>query len=369
MALRNSFVRRPPFPFSVRARALELVCEPRGYIRAWREDGRPYWAPCLAWAPGPVSLASTGDGQYPTLFGRAWLLQMCQDGSWVLYQRDGTETLQVVPWDVVPPFGGITARHVTLAFDQAARPAIAWEEADGIRLREYDENAGQYAFVGPFPGCDPALLMDATINFRIPGSDVVLFYLSTDRTKLYYRVQSENFVIEHEHVDFEQVAVLDRSDLEMLRYQLTFALEDGEQEVIDGSPQSLRSLLYPYYALDHQGASIGNYPAAEFTLVVTVRTADVEALATVVGNFAGADYHAVIIVRTPDPEALTASLSNYAAADNAQVVVLVEPDMEALTAVVGNYAAASNALVVILREPPAEALTATVSNFPSAEYA
>src|SRR5690606_31876489 len=156
---------------------------------------------------GPVTLASTGDGQYPTLFGRAWLLQMCQDGSWVLYQRDGNETLVVVPWDVVPPFGGITARHVTLAFDQAARPAIAWEESDGIRLREFDEFAGEYAFIGPFPGCDPALLMDATINFRVAGSDVVLFYLSADRTKLNYRVQGENFAIEHEHMDFGQVAV------------------------------------------------------------------------------------------------------------------------------------------------------------------
>ena len=128
----RAFRRKPPWVFSDRARQDQLVCDPRSYVRAWMEDGRALWAPCLAWAPGPTTLASTGDGAYPTLYGSNWLLQICNDGSWVLYRRDTNETLTVIPWDVVPPVAGLSARHPTLAFDQAARPAMAWEDDEEI---------------------------------------------------------------------------------------------------------------------------------------------------------------------------------------------------------------------------------------------
>src|SRR5690606_3102017 len=173
----------------------------------------------LAWSPGPVELATTGDGSYQTLFGENWLAQICQDGTWVLYKRISNETLEVVTWDVEPPTVAITARHPTLCFDQAARPVIAWEDDQGVRLREYNETTQQYQFIGPFEGCDPVLLADSTINGHVPGSDVILFYLSTDRERLCYRIQSENFDTEHEHYDFARPTVLDAQDVGSWRYQ------------------------------------------------------------------------------------------------------------------------------------------------------
>lgn len=247
MTLRNSFRKRPPFPFSHRARVNQLVCDPRPYVRAWAEDGRPLWAPCLAWSPGPVELASTGDGSYQTLFGENWLAQVCQDGTWVLYKRIDNETLEVTEWDVVPPTVSITARHLTLAFDQGARPSVAWEDENGIRLREFNETTGQYHFIGPFEGVDPVLLNDAQVNRHVPDSDVVLFYLSTDRTKLLYRIQSENFAVENEHYAFDAPVVLDAVDTGRYRYQLKPSNEHGTVFGTLTDFDALVSDLYPVF--------------------------------------------------------------------------------------------------------------------------
>lgn len=260
MTLRLGHKKRPPFLFSQRARVNQLVCDPRPYVRAWASDGRPLWAPCLAWSPGPVELASTGDGSYQTLYGENWLAQICVDGTWVLYKRLSNELLEVVPWDVVPPTVSITARHPTLCFDQAARPAIAWEDDSGVRLREFNETTGAYHFIGPFPGVDPVLLSDAQVNRWVPGSDVVLYYLSSDRTKVMYRIQAENFATEHEHYTFDDPVVLDAVDTGRYRYQLKVGDEHGGVFGTLTDFDALVSDLYPVYAGELVGVSAASQP-------------------------------------------------------------------------------------------------------------
>lgn len=368
MTTRNSFRKRPPFPFSNRARTNQLVCDPRSYVRAWQADGRPLWAPELAWAPGPTTLADTGDGSFGTLYGSAWLTQVCLDGSWALYQRTGDETLTVTAWDVTPNRVPPSVRHHTTAFDQSARPMIAYEGTNGIMLRQFDEFGGQYDITGPYAGVDPVLWTDAAVNGRVPGSDVILSYLSTDRSSLKYRIQSENFAAEHDHYSFTAPVVLDRHDLLMLRYQLKYGLEDGSRDT-ESDPHALRSLLYPYYAGDESTVAVSNFPVGEYALVVLVETPDADELAAAIANFASADYHSVILLREPDREDLDAAIGNFAAADHPEVVILREPDMEELTAAITNFAAGDNARVVILREPDQDDMTASIGNFATAAYA
>lgn len=360
MTVRLSHRKRPPFPFSHRARVNQLVCEPRPYVRAWAEDGRPLWAPCLAWSPGPVELASTGDGSYSTLYGENWLAQVCQDGTWRLYKRLSNETLEVVPWDVEPPTVAITARHPTLCFDQAARPAIAWEDGEGVRLREYNEVTQQYHFIGPFAGCDPVLLCDATINYRVAGSDVVLFYLSADRTKLMYRIQSENFATEHEHHSFGEPVVLDAQDVGGWRYQLKYGDEHGTVDgpLADGFT-ALWSDLYPVYVDEAMTGNVAALEDGEYVLVV-IKAAGEDGVTASVGALADGVL-ASVILRQSGEDGMTALVGALEAGE-LKNVILTYTDAEGIDATVAALGDGAYVLAVIKRDPVTEQMVGTVGS-------
>lgn len=366
MTLRLGHKKRPPFLFSQRARVNQLVCDPRPYVRAWAEDGRPLWAPCLAWSPGPQQLVTTGDGSYNTLYGANWLAEVCQDGTWVLYKRLNNEVLEVVPWDVTPPTVMISARHPSLCFDQAARPAIAWEDAAGIRLREYDENEQGYHFVGPFSGCDPVLLTDATINYRVAGSDVVLFYLSSDRTKLNYRIQSENFATEHEHHDFGEAVVLDAQDVGSWRFQLKYGDEHGTVTgpLTDGFT-ALWSDLYPVFVEEAMTGSVAALEDGEYVLVV-VKSSGEDAVTASVGALADGLYASVLLFGSGE-DGMTALVGALEAGE-LKHVILEYADAESIDATVAALGDGVYVLAVIKRDPVTETLDAVVGSLEGGSY-
>lgn len=366
MTLRLGHKKRPPFLFSQRARVNQLVCDPRPYVRAWAEDGRPLWAPCLAWSPGPVELATTGDGSYQTLYGENWLAQICQDGTWVLYKRIDNEALEVTEWDVIPPTVAITARHVTLCFDQAARPAIAWEDAEGVRLREYNEVTQQYHFIGPFSGCDPVLLTDATINYRVAGSDVVLFYLSEDRTKFNYRIQSENFATEHQHYDFGEAVVLDAQDVGSWRFQLKYGDEHGTVTgPLADDFTALWSDLYPVFVDERMGAAVHGLEDGEYVLVVVKHSGEDDMVASV-GALADGVLASVILKHSGE-EGLDALVGALEAGELKNVILKYtsEDEMEATVASLGDGA---YVLAVIKRDPVTEGMTGVVGTLEGGAY-
>jgi len=226
VTLRNSWARRPPFLFSHRARVDQLVCDPRSYVRAHTASGRALWAPMLAWSAGPVGIGVTGDNSLASLTGSNWLLQVCPDGSWVLYREDGADLI-VTPWDDPPDHVGATARHPSLAFDQSARVVLAWEEEQVIKVRRWDPTLGQYVENVSFAGVDPVVVLDAVWSRYVPGSDVLLFYLSTDRERLMCRVQRDVYAVEYEIWDFEAPTVLDGVVALPWRYEVLTSDEHG----------------------------------------------------------------------------------------------------------------------------------------------
>lgn len=242
MAVRNSFARRPPFPFGVRARSNELACLPRSYVRAHDPGGRALYAPMLSWSDGPLDIGVTGDNSLASLTAGHWLLQVCLDGTWVIYRVEGG-SLEVTPFDDPPDPVGSAARHVSLAFDQSARVALAWEEEETIYVRRWEPTLNEYVENVSFSGVDPCLVLDATLARYVPGSDVLLFYLSTDRERVCCRVQRDVYAVEYELWDYGEPVVLDRALALPWRYELLVSNEFG-----DPLPSMLISAVYPYRA-------------------------------------------------------------------------------------------------------------------------
>lgn len=230
---------RPPFRFSDRF-VDQLACPLRTFVRA-NDGDRDLLAPMLAWSAGPVGIGVTGDNSIASMTGATWLLQVCPDGDWVLY-REARGVLTVVPWDDPPDAASETARHVSLAFDQSARVVLAWEDEGSISVRRWNPSLSEYVEDVTFEGVDPVVVFDGMWAYRVPDSDVLLFYLSSDRKKLMCRVQRDVYAVEYELWDFEAATVLDRVLALPWRYQVLLSDSTGSP-----LPEMLVSDLYPLH--------------------------------------------------------------------------------------------------------------------------
>lgn len=196
-------------------------------------------------APGPQELNVTGDNTHAVLFGRDWMLEIDdQSRAARLYAENGDGWTEIIVpghpviGQVMP--GG--ARRFSLAFDQAATPVVAYEDAAGIiRVTRWDAILEAYVQNVTFAGRDPCLMMDAAANVRIQDSDVLLFYLSADRQRVMCRVQRDNYGIPLEMWDAGQTVILDRAQALVARYQLL--LSDATGRALS---DALVSGIYPY---------------------------------------------------------------------------------------------------------------------------
>lgn len=195
-------------------------------------------------APGPNRIGETGDNSYQALFGRNWLLVWDRDSGFLhLYQESAGEWLEVVE-DLPPVFdspapGG--SRRWSLAFDQAARVILAYEDAEGVvRVTRWDPSANQYVQNVTFGGRDPVAVMDASWSYSIPGSDVLLFYLSPDRERVLCRVQRDVYGTEYLIWDYGAPVILDRVIALPYKYQVLVSDSTGSP-----LPDALVSALYP----------------------------------------------------------------------------------------------------------------------------
>lgn len=269
MTLRNSFAGLPPFLFGDGGLHNQLVCDVRTYVRA-NDGNRDLVAPMLAWSPGPPAIGDTGDNSPGHMMGTTWLLQVCPDGSWVLYREDRGH-LTVVPFDDPPDHVTATARRVSLCFDQSARVALAWEDQGIIKVRRWDPSENEYIENVSFAGADPVLFFDAWLaapeeilspneaaavraglgyafewlpipawlDNPIVDSDVLVFYLSADRERVMCRVQRQLYATEHVIHDYGIPIVLDNAVPAGGRIELLVS-------AVDGSPLPQMLLSDPY---------------------------------------------------------------------------------------------------------------------------
>lgn len=254
MTLRNSHKRRPPFVFGTRARSNNLPCDakitPRGSFPTYFAEYRMF--------PGPQALAVTGDNSFDTLFGATWAVLFCDNNDFYLMQWNGSGwTTTTDPLLTLPTFTG-SERSFTGAFDQAARLILAYEDAEVVHVTRWNTDVNEYVSDVTFAGVDPVLLQDASVTRAVPDSDAILFYLSTDRTTVHYRVQRESYGTEHmlqwgfaaTDVTFANGAVLDYAQALDYRFELLVAHASGVKRSL-----AIVSDLYPIPVSDELGVT------------------------------------------------------------------------------------------------------------------
>ena len=220
--------------------------------------------------PGPQEIAVTGDNSFETLLGREWAILFCDDGTWHTLQWADDDDLDpgegitsrgwrslTDPLLSLPPLTAGAERRWTAAFDQNARLIVAYERAGTIEVTRWDSPLGAYRQNVSFAGHDPHVLNDMAVTdprgypnldddgwsvreaydagipvlfewlpdltYRrsaLADSDVLLFYLSADRTTVLCRVQRETYGTARVIHDFGTPVVLDHALALPGRYQL-----------------------------------------------------------------------------------------------------------------------------------------------------
>lgn len=298
-------------------------------------------------SPGPERIGVTGDNSYQTMYGYDWLLVWDRDdGLLHLWQERGGAWAEVVE-DLPPVFASpapVGSRRWSLAFDQAARVTLAYEDATGVvRVTRWEPSSNSYVQNVTFSGCDPCVVIDASWSFSIPGSDVLLFYLSTDRTKVMCRVQRDIYAVEYEVWDYGAPVILDRVLALPYRYQVLAADATGVP-----LPDVLVSAWYPVEASDRLARPQFDSPAAvSFELGVQVLDLGSESLATMAfASPVDGIYAEPVTVVDLGQEGVGGSFLSPPTANYASIVEIIQLSSDALASSMASPPTAAYDLIV-----------------------
>ena len=373
----RGFRRLPPFPFPDHAWMTDLPCDP---CISQRGTHPTHFAE-LRMFPGPQELGVTGDNRYETLFGRVWAILYCDDDTWHILQWVGSEDLPSAPgitspgWLQVtdplltlPEVGACVERSWTAAFDQSARLAIAYERDGLIEVTRWDASTNQYRQNVSFAGRDPQLLMDATVtdpraypnlldhgwgvreayfagvrvlfewlpepawrHTAIPDSDMLLFYLTPDRSGVRARVQQELYGTERVVHDFGEAMSLDQAVALPGAWQLLLgdAVGGKHSDALLSDPYVGGHIINPQ-ASDELSIAAAVEDGRYFHDVIAPR--DVNALDVAAAVDAGR-YEAMILLRA-ESESLNVFAAVQAARYEVEVVLRDEAEPLDVTAAV-----------------------------------
>lgn len=309
-----------------------------GGIRTTRRTSKT-WRPELALSAGPLQLGRTGDGTFGELYGAAWALALTVLGP-RLFQVQGDEWQDRTDPDALGELVGLDVRHVALAFDQAARPVLAYERG-GVWVRQWDGNGQRYITRGPFPGRDPVLICDALVLRDVPESDVLLYLLDAGRVTL--RVQREAYGVARLAADLQDSgAVLDQALAVPAGLQLL-----GERG--DGRPWALASDLYPLRFTDR----VAGTGALSGTLVAVLARVEVADTVAGAGALSGSLVNVGAVTSYADDMAGAGALSG------ALVAVLAR--VEAADTVAGAGVLSGTLVVVVVRSESSDQVNGAAS--------
>ena len=213
---------------------LGSVVTTRRTAKTWRAEA--------ALSAGPLLLGRPGAGTLRELYGAAWLLVLTRDRGPRLLQLQGGAWADQGDPGALGKLGGRGVRHVSLTFDQAARPVLAWEQAGAVYVQQWDPLAGEYRARGPYPGRDPVVFSDALLCDTAAASDVQLYHLAGPSVVL--RLQREQYDTARLVLELQESgAVLDQVTALGAELQLI-----GERA--SGAAWVARSGLYPLAVSD-----------------------------------------------------------------------------------------------------------------------
>lgn len=344
-----------------------LPCEP---MVNERTSGTSYFAEFFM-APGPQVIGQTGDSSMNTLYGRTWGCLFCNDASLFFVQWDPDAQVWNVIGEGIPPLPEFTGseRRFSLTFDQAARLIMAYESGGTIFVTRWDPSEGEYKSNVDFPGVDPVLLVDATVMFHVPGSDIVLFYLSADREQVRYRIQGETYATPHTLYDHEAPLVLDRAERLPWRYQLLVSDADGEPITDASVVQVLRSELYPLRvriaAAQAQITGVGDGDYVQVIVPVVTPNEEIEAIITGIGD---GDYGEPLVEADAGREEIEAAITGVGDGDYVEPIVEAEPDREQIEAAITGVGDGDYQEVIIALEVDIGEVEVTITGIGGGTY-
>jgi len=271
---------------------------------------------------GPIAISEPGDGTYAELYSKDYLVFLDETGRLRVYVSTGSGWAPV-PDELYPqpPHPGDQIRHIGACFDQAARLVLTYEFNGQVYVYQWDPITRQYVTRGPFPGVDPVVIQDATIGFYPPDSDVLLLYLSTDRTRLIMRVQRELYNTPREVAIFPRPVVLDQVNAFPYYGQVVGSYVDSPEN----TGFAVRTDTYPVYLFETAAGSVVSAPVDwDYILIVVVKDLGTEVAASATMNPpVDWDYIPIVLIRDLGAEmAALATMSAPAAWDYIPVVVI-----------------------------------------------
>lgn len=298
---------------------------------------RQYKFPEISLAFGPLVLGDTGQNRLIDFIGREWLLELRRDNTLHLYREDlENDGVWIEQTTLLPPQFAtelpVQARHLSHCFDQSSRVIFAYEENEEIKVTRWDTATNQYVQNVSFAGVDPCVVFDAIWAYNISESDVLLFYLSSDRTKVMCRVQRELYAVEHEISDQGEARVMDRVIRLPLRYMVL--LSDSEGEPLRNEEDIVTVLVSDLYPYPEQEILNVDAHAEDVVYEQTTFLEEVSNLLVAYARAEDVDYVGNVAITPVDPDALTAG----AHAEDVEYVGNVfinEPDPDGIVAVAG----------------------------------
>ena len=288
-------------------------------VRVTRRDRRTY-RPELVLAPGPAQLAQPGGGTNAELYGCPWALALHRSGP-QLYHLSAGVWAPRSDLDALAPLAQLPdVRHVGLAFDQAARPVICWEQSGAVVVRQWNAQAAQYVTRGPWAGCDPVIYADSAAHYRPSDSDVVLWYLTPDRRTLAHRVQRDLYAVERAAHTYAAPVVLDQIVAHPYRAQLLAA------DLSSGAAQPVTVGLYPIFTTDATTAQAAPPTGGVLFEVVIVRSGTDAATVQAAPPTGGVLFEAVIVRSGTDAATVQTAPPTGGALVLAVVVVTLPPN-------------------------------------------
>lgn len=215
---------------------------PKRTFKCLNDEGESvyYWE--VFFCQGPEIIGDEKDGTITNLYGKLYMLEVREDGTRKVYRKEDDEWFEIVDGlEVFDPSGN----HYTMAFDQAATYVGAAEYDGEIKVISVGIS-GTQEFT--FSGVNPVLLADSTINKRVAGSDVVCFYQkSDDLSKIYTRIQRDDYAIERLLITHTEDILIDRVIPNSNRYTILATDSNGEKFVSGSDLEGFVSDLYPTY--------------------------------------------------------------------------------------------------------------------------
>lgn len=226
-----------------------------------------------ALCPGPAAgIGISGGGTRQELFSGSYALLHDADSlELILLRQVGSSWIDVSEQLPNVLQGQQNVRRISIQFDQAARPTVAFEDDEGnVRITRWDTTEQLYLQNVTFAAIQPAVFIDALITGIIAGSDVWVVYTKLHEDSelaeqgvpdgnVYYRLQSDRYLTEYTLYSHGEPLIIDKVAAVPLRYQIHVSRasgdvlddrEDEEDEIDESTVRlALTSELYPYQHL------------------------------------------------------------------------------------------------------------------------